>query len=52
MNVVALRDDVVAAWAVRITAAWRDTVEGIIQVGKLLIDARTYLAMTAGIGVG
>jgi len=48
MNVVALRDDVVAAWAVRITAAWRDTVEGIIQVGKLLIDARNALSNERG----
>jgi N6-adenosine-specific RNA methylase IME4 len=48
MNVAALRDDVVAGWAVTITAAWGDTVEGIIEVGKLLIEARNALSNERG----
>jgi hypothetical protein len=48
MNVIALRDDVVAEWAGKITAAWRETVEGVIEVGKLLIDARNALSNERG----
>jgi hypothetical protein len=40
--------DAVGTWADRITAAWRETVEGIIGVGLLLIEARRDLASERG----
>jgi hypothetical protein len=40
--------DKVADWAQRITAAWRETVEGIIGVGKMLVAARNDLQNERG----
>src|SRR5258708_4880045 len=31
---------ITASWATKITQAWRETVPGIIKVGRMLIDAR------------